>query len=178
MEKDIEIISKRWYSIESEVLSVVRKQLSTGTFSVNAAQNRLRTACNEWFEGSLSPSIWYDEFSLKEAAKAKAFKEYVYKIELKEFEIPKPSRLWAIVLTIISVPVAYLLLYLLKESSIGWLIFPHYVRIILSIATGVLTWTISELTLNKQRSEYEESIVAGFKEQLDNHCAKLKQILS
>lgn len=178
MTDDIDILSKRWIAIEAEVLSVIRQQLSIGTFNINVVQNRLNKACDEWFDGSLAPAIWYNDLSKKDAIKAETFKKYVKQMNLTEVQFQRPSKLYAKILTTLSIPLALVLLYLLKEKcSIEWLKFPFYVIIILSIAIGVLTWTIFELKLNKKQSDHIENIICAYQKQLRIFGENLKQII-
>lgn len=171
MSNVLEEFHKRWNVIERECLSSVRRQIGVVCFDLTEINRDFQKSCKEWFEGKLSPYLWYDNLCQSNPEKAREFKEYIKNIRLNDVNVSKPSKLWAYITTVLTLPITYFGAdYVTNWELLGKAVF--------SIGTTVLAWTVCQPKLHSQRNEYEESIVAGFKKQLDNHCAKLTQILS
>jgi hypothetical protein len=170
MNNNIDHFNKRWTAIEKEVLSSVRRQMKGPSFDNDIISRDYKKACNEWFNGKLAPSIWFKELANSEPDKALAFRDYINSLQLKEKEVSKPNRLWSFFLTVLSVPVTYLVLNQITEWE-------FWGKSVFSIGFAVLVWTAFQSRFISKSSQYEDSIVDFYHEQLEKHGEMARKIL-
>lgn len=167
---NIDNFNNRWIAIEKEVLSSVRRQMKEPSFDNSIICLDYKKACNEWFNGKLAPSIWFKELTNSEPEKATKFRDYINSLQLDDKEVSKPNRLWAPFFTVLSVPVAYLVLNKITDwEFMGKSVF--------SIGFAVLVWTAFQSRFISKSRKYEDSIVNFYYEQLEKHGEKARKIL-
>lgn len=167
---NVELFDKRWEYIEKVALSSVRRQLKMHSFDLSEVNHDLQKVCNEWFNGNLAPSIWYDDFAQNKPEKAEAFKNYTKGINLNIVERAKPNSLWAYCVTALSLPITYFGIgYITDWELLG--------KVVCTIGTGVLVWSSCQVKATSLKNEYEEQIVALYHAQLKEHGEKLRHII-
>lgn len=175
MEKDIEIFTRRWNTIEKEVLSSVRKQLKAYSFDESKINYNFQKSCDEWFEGRLAPSIWYKELSTVQPSKAEAFRDYIKNVKFIKKESSKPSTTLVEIISSMITIVFGILAYYFADYYTGW----NLLGIILfSISIGTIIWLICKWITNSISKKRTDKIVDFYQQQLTTHGEKLKHILS
>lgn len=170
MNANTEQFFSRWVKIEKETLSSVRRQLKNYTFDISSINADFQTSCNEWFTGSLAPSLWFTNLTERNPTVAQDFQHYVREIQLECQKPSSPNRLWIYVITAISLPLTYGVLALITDWwTIGKLAF--------SIGIATLTLVVCQTLYQKRIDSYHNKIIDSFKEQLKRHGETLSRLL-
>lgn len=171
MKTNINAFLKRWDILSRETLSAVRSEYNAYSFDIQAVDKAFQRACDEWFDGSLGPSVWYKELSSERPEIARRFKEYVKGIRFTSESISKPSNVWSYVTTLLSLPVCYGLLEWLTEMG-------RISKVLTTIGTAVLVWYVGETIVKGKRSRIEDQVTEFYRDQLDKHLKAIEEILS
>lgn len=171
MVADIKTFENRWNTVSGETLAAVRRECDAYTFDNTAVERAFRSSCNEWFEGSLGPSLWYDALKAERPDVASKFKEYVGKIHFESQSYTRPSRVGSYVATALSLPVCYFSLDWFTEMGL-------LSKALTTVGTAVLVWYVCQTLIRNKESRLEESLVDSYLNQLKTHLEAIKKILS
>lgn len=165
---------QRWNDIVAETISTVRRQLSSGLADSREITMTLQEACKEWTNGNLGPSVWFNKLKVESPAVAEKFEKYVNSIQVKYIQVSRPSNLGGLIATPSVTAITFWLLGGADKSSSHSLPF----TIVVSIATGILTWTIAQSIFKNKNRAVEDSVVEEYKKQLEKHRSELLKIIS